>query len=138
MTQTPPGLPPHTSSPTAPTVPIQVPTKQGNAHLLMIVPHEEGERQAAAMENWFQACSSDEAFALELAGTRREQVFLRRAVDVALQTIRCPIPPGGTATDCAQRGPAVVAPRRTRCGRRVCPGPACLDATQDVQREGPR
>ncbi len=79
MTQTPPGLPPHTSSPTAPTVPIQVPTKQGNAHLLMIVPHEEGERQAAAMENWFQACSSDEAFALELAGTRREQVFLLRA-----------------------------------------------------------
>src|SRR5579884_3101663 len=79
MTQTPPGLPPHTSSPTAPTVPIQVPTKQGNTHLLMIVPHEEGERQAAAMENWFQACSSDEAFALELAGTRREQVFLLRA-----------------------------------------------------------
>ncbi|WP_052889506.1 type IV secretory system conjugative DNA transfer family protein [Thermogemmatispora carboxidivorans] len=52
---------------------------RGSPHLLMIVPHAEGERQAAAMENWFQACSSDEAFALELAGTRREQVFLLRA-----------------------------------------------------------
>ncbi|MBX5458636.1 MAG: hypothetical protein IRZ31_17225, partial [Thermogemmatispora sp.] len=53
--------------------------RNSNIPLLMVLPHEEGERQAAAMENWFQACSSDEAFALELAGTRREQVFLLRA-----------------------------------------------------------
>src|SRR5437867_12317369 len=51
----------------------------GGAHLVMIVPHEEGERQAAAMETWFQACATDEPFTLELLGTRREQGFFLRA-----------------------------------------------------------
>lgn len=51
----------------------------GRAHLLMIVPFDEGELQAQAMENWFQASASDEPFALELAGNTREQVFLLRA-----------------------------------------------------------
>ncbi len=52
---------------------------QGCPFLALIVPSDEGERQAQAMENWFQACSSDEPFALELVGTRREQGFLLRA-----------------------------------------------------------
>src|SRR5260370_9694389 len=45
----------------------------------MIVPHEEGERQAQAMETWFQASASDAPCALELVGTRREQGFVLRA-----------------------------------------------------------
>ena len=53
--------------------------EEGGAHLVMIVPHEEGERQAQAMETWFQACASDEPFTLELVGTRREQGFVLRA-----------------------------------------------------------
>ena len=52
---------------------------QGSAHLLLIVPFDEGELQAQAMENWFQASASDEPFALELAGNSREQVFLLHA-----------------------------------------------------------
>ncbi len=52
---------------------------QGWKHLVMIVPSDEGELQAQAMENWFQACSSDEPFSLELVGTRREQGFVLRA-----------------------------------------------------------
>jgi hypothetical protein len=68
----------------APTIPLPAhdmsPVQQeGNAHLVMIVPHEEGERQAQAMETWFQACATDEPFALELVGTRREQGFVLRA-----------------------------------------------------------
>lgn len=51
----------------------------GNPYLVMIVPHEEGERLAEAISTWFQAASSDSPFALELAGTRREQIFLLRA-----------------------------------------------------------
>src|SRR5438270_6582401 len=53
--------------------------QEGGAYLVMIVPHEEGERQAQAMETWFQACASDEPFSLELVGTRREQGFVLRA-----------------------------------------------------------
>jgi hypothetical protein len=53
----------------------------------MIVPHEEGERQAQAMETWFQACASDEPFALELVGTRREQGFVLRASSEAQLTL---------------------------------------------------
>ena len=68
------------SSPTIPLAthessPVQ---QEGGAHLVMIVPHEEGERQAQAMETWFQACASDEPFSLELVGTRREQGFVLR------------------------------------------------------------
>src|SRR5437762_4439337 len=68
-----------------PTLPLP-PTKArivegrlGAEHLVLIIPSEEGERQASAMENWFQACSSDEPFSLELVGTRREQGFVLRA-----------------------------------------------------------
>jgi hypothetical protein len=60
---------------------------QGGSHLVMIVPHEEGERQAQAMETWFQACASDEPFSLELVGTRREQGFVLRASSEAQLTL---------------------------------------------------
>ncbi len=52
---------------------------QGGKFLALIVPNDEGEREAQAMENFFQACSSDEPFSLELVGTRREQGFVLRA-----------------------------------------------------------
>jgi hypothetical protein len=75
----------------APTIPLatQEMTKgaQGGSHLVMIVPHEEGERQAQAMETWFQACASDEPFSLELVGTRREQGFVLRASSEAQLTL---------------------------------------------------
>jgi hypothetical protein len=45
----------------------------------MIMPSDEGQLEAASMENWFQACSSDEPFALELVGTPQEQGFVLRA-----------------------------------------------------------
>ncbi len=68
-----------------PTIPLTA-TKAGRStavegakHLILIVPSDEGERQASAMENWFQACASDEPFSLELVGTRREQGFVLRA-----------------------------------------------------------
>jgi hypothetical protein len=61
--------------------------QEGGAHLVMIVPHEEGERQAQAMETWFQACATDEPFALELVGTRREQGFVLRASASAQLTL---------------------------------------------------
>jgi hypothetical protein len=67
----------------APTIPLatqeMTQVAEGGAYLVMIVPHEEGERQAQAMETWFQACASDEPFSLELVGTRREQGFVLRA-----------------------------------------------------------
>jgi hypothetical protein len=66
------GLPP---SPPG-TVASPLPEPQGCRFLALILPSDEGERQAQAMENWFQACSSDEPFSLELVGTRREQGFL--------------------------------------------------------------
>lgn len=51
----------------------------GACHLMLIVPSDEGELHASAMENFFQACATDEAFSLELAGTQREQGFILRA-----------------------------------------------------------
>ncbi len=51
----------------------------GGAYVVRIVPSDEDERQAAAMETWFQACATDEPFTLELVGTRREQGFFLRA-----------------------------------------------------------
>ncbi len=75
----------------APTIPLatQEVTQgaQGGLYLVMIVPHEEGERQAQAMETWFQACASDEPFSLELVGTRREQGFVLRASSEAQLTL---------------------------------------------------
>jgi hypothetical protein len=75
----------------APTIPLatqeMTQVAQGGAHLVMIVPHEEGERQAQAMETWFQACASDEPFSLELVGTRREQGFVLRASSEAQLTL---------------------------------------------------
>jgi hypothetical protein len=65
------------------------PHAQGCPFLALIMPSDEGERQAQAMENWFQACSSDEPFALELVGTRREQGFLLRASSEAQLTLLC-------------------------------------------------
>jgi hypothetical protein len=62
---------------------------QGCPFLALIVPADEGERQAQAMENWFQACSSDEPFSLELVGTRREQGFLLRASSETQLTLLC-------------------------------------------------
>ncbi len=67
---------------TAPTIPLPTPpaapVTQGGTYVVMIVPSDEGERQAEAMENWFQACASDEPFSLELVGTSREQGFVLR------------------------------------------------------------
>lgn len=76
---------------TAPTAPIPsiVPSVQGCEYLAMIVPFDEGELQASAMENWFQACSSDEPFCLELVGTRREQGFVLRASSETQLTLLC-------------------------------------------------
>jgi hypothetical protein len=75
----------------APTIPLatQEMTEgaQGGSYLVMIVPHEEGERQAQAMETWFQACASDEPFSLELVGTRKEQGFVLRASSEAQLTL---------------------------------------------------
>jgi hypothetical protein len=79
----------HLSS--APTIPLatqeMTASAEGGAYLVMIVPHEEGERQAQAMETWFQACASDEPFSLELVGTRREQGFVLRASSEAQLTL---------------------------------------------------
>jgi hypothetical protein len=61
----------------------------GGHFLALIVPSDEGEREAQAMENWFQACSSDEPFALELVGTRREQGFVLRASSETQCTLLC-------------------------------------------------
>src|SRR5438874_8586922 len=61
--------------------------EEGPPYLLMIVPFDEGEIQAQAMENWFQACATDEPFSLELTGTRREQGFLLRASSKAQLTL---------------------------------------------------
>lgn len=72
---------------TAGTVPISAP--KGGQYLAMIVPSDEGELQAQAMENWFQASASDEPFSLELVGTRREQGFLLRANSEAQYTMLC-------------------------------------------------
>src|SRR5439155_9017040 len=63
------------------------PLGEGPPYLLMIVPFDEGEIQAQAMENWFQACATDEPFSLELTGTRREQGFLLRASSKAQLTL---------------------------------------------------
>jgi hypothetical protein len=71
-----------TDTPTTPIEPTSVEiiaTSVGAEHLMLIVPSEEGELQASAMENFFQACATDEPFSLELAGTRREQGFILRA-----------------------------------------------------------
>ena len=77
------------SSATATTVPlanaeavVHLLTKGKRSYLLWIVPFDEGEQSAQAMENWFQACATDEPFSLELVGTRRQQGFLLRASSV--------------------------------------------------------
>jgi hypothetical protein len=88
---------PQPATPTAPTVPLPTttasrPGSAGNGgsapappepggcrFLALIVPPDEGEREAQAMENWLQACSFEEPFSLELVGTRSAQGFLLRA-----------------------------------------------------------
>ena len=67
----------------------QDPQPKGCQFLAMIVPSDEGERQAQAMENWFQACASDQPFSLELVGTRREQGFLLRASSEEQRALLC-------------------------------------------------
>src|SRR5713226_8295353 len=64
--------------PSAPAI-VAAPASQGCLYLAQIVPCDEGERLAQAMENWFGASASDAPFALELVGTRREQGFVLRA-----------------------------------------------------------
>ncbi len=102
-----------TTTPTTPTIPLPASTQareepgkvrtgttlasaaayhaapQGGQFLARLMPSDEGERQAQAMENWLQACASDEPFALELVGTRREQGFLLRASSAAQLTLLC-------------------------------------------------
>ncbi len=67
-----------------PTTPLAPPPRvevikapAGSTYLLLIVPSDEVE--AFAIENFFQACGTDQPFTLELVGTRREQGFLLRA-----------------------------------------------------------
>jgi hypothetical protein len=78
---------------TIPTTPVAgafpAQTIEGCNYLALIIPSDEGELQAQAMENWFQACSSDEPFALELIGTRREQGFVLRASSEAQLSLLC-------------------------------------------------
>src|SRR5258708_39425627 len=94
-----------TTTPTMPTLPLAPLTQlgknrrrngqtthlraEGGQFLALLVPSDEGERQAQAMENWLQACASDEPFAFELVGTRREQGFLLRASSQAQLTLLC-------------------------------------------------
>lgn len=66
-----------------------LPTIAGGEHVVMIVPHEEGLRQAGAMETWFQACSSDSPFALELVGTKKEQGCVLRASSADQLVLLC-------------------------------------------------
>jgi len=90
-------IPQTLSQATMPTIPLasssyanqQQATLQGGQFLALIVPSDEGERQAQAMENWLQACASDKPFALELVGTRREQGFLLRASSEAQLAMLC-------------------------------------------------
>jgi hypothetical protein len=49
----------------------------GSAYLLLITPSDE--EQTNAIENFFQAIGTEQPFALELVGTRREQGFVLRA-----------------------------------------------------------
>ena len=68
------------TTPLAPSPPVEIiAAPVGTEHVMLILPSEEGERQASAMENFFQACATDEVFSLELVGTRREQGFVLRA-----------------------------------------------------------
>ena len=71
--------------PLAPARPVAPPAS--SEFLALIVPHEEGERLSNAMETWFQACATDEPFALELVGTRLEQGFVLRASSQAQLTL---------------------------------------------------
>lgn len=80
-------VPPPPSAPSAAAAPE--PRPEGCPFLALIVPSDEGERQAQAMENWFQACASDEPFSLELVGTKREQGFLLRASSEEQLTLLC-------------------------------------------------
>src|SRR5258708_35288369 len=89
-------------SPTAPTVIIQ-PTPApagpspkraagrlpGSDCLVLILPSDEGELTAQAMENWYQACTTDEPFALELVGTKSSQGFVLRARSPAQLELLC-------------------------------------------------
>lgn len=82
MGQRPPEISDLANTPTVPlkaTKPQVMHAPRGAEYLALIVPNEEEEREANAMENWFQACASDEPFSLELVGTRREQGFVLRA-----------------------------------------------------------
>src|SRR5713226_1149001 len=74
---------------TLPSAPASAAAPQGCAYLAQIVPCDEGERLAQAMENWFGASASDSPFALELAGTRREQGFVLRASSEEQLTLLC-------------------------------------------------
>src|SRR5579862_8563625 len=74
------------AQPTAPTaqqttvklVAGATPTTRPLAYIAQLVPPLEGEREALAMENLLQACTSECPFSLELAGNRRVQTFLLR------------------------------------------------------------
>jgi len=80
---------PNPAATTMPLTPHPLPTIVGGEHVVMIVPHEEGLRQAGAMETWFQACSSDSPFALELVGTKKEQGCVLRASSADQLVLLC-------------------------------------------------
>jgi hypothetical protein len=58
------------------TVPLR--SGEGPAPLLLMIPGDEEKRSAQAMETCLQACATEEPFAFELVGTRREQGFVLR------------------------------------------------------------
>lgn len=71
--------------------PPSVSPSSGNSGqcLALLIPSDEGELTAAAMENFFQACSSDDCFSLELVGTKREQGFVLRASSEVQYNLLC-------------------------------------------------
>jgi hypothetical protein len=97
------------TTPTAPTVPLRPapssrsgaahapiiapsqapPGQEGCPFLALVLPSDEGERSAQAMENCFQACATDEPFALEIVGTEREQRFVLRASSETQLNLLC-------------------------------------------------
>ncbi|GCE15059.1 hypothetical protein [Tengunoibacter tsumagoiensis] len=83
----------HADAATTPVAPLpqmeRITAPVGTEHVMLIMPSEEGELQASAMENFFQACATDEVFGLELVGTRREQGFVLRASSAKQLVLLC-------------------------------------------------
>jgi hypothetical protein len=62
---------------------------EGPAPLLLMIPGDEEKRSAQAMETCLQACATEEPFAFELVGTRREQGFVLRTSSEPQAVLLC-------------------------------------------------